>query len=91
MECSITNLMIFKKVDEHLDSLCSDRTIHNLDRADFAEAKAFADEVNRIKSNYEFVVVDTPPGLGRALLLPFSRRIKSYARLKLRSCLSTAS
>ena len=53
-----------QKVDEHLDSLCSDRTIHNLDRADFAEAKAFADEVNRIKSNYEFVVVDTPPGLG---------------------------
>ncbi|ECO4313587.1 ParA family protein [Salmonella enterica] len=53
-----------QKVSEHLDSLCSDRSIHNLDRTDFPEAQNFSDELNRIKGNYDFVVIDTPPGLG---------------------------
>lgn len=53
-----------QKVSENLDSLCSDRSIHTLDRTDFVEAQNFVAELNRIKPNYDHVVIDTPPGLG---------------------------
>ena len=51
-------------INDTLDCLYSDRTIHSLDRTDFKEAFNFSEELSKLKSNYDFIVIDTPPGLG---------------------------
>ncbi|KAB1469138.1 ParA family protein [Cronobacter sakazakii] len=53
-----------QKVSEHLYSLSSDRTIHNLDRTEFEHAVNFANEIKKLKAEYPYIVIDTPPGLG---------------------------
>ncbi|EJB6975045.1 ParA family protein [Enterobacter hormaechei] len=53
-----------QQVNENLSSLYSDRTIHNLDRAEIENSFNFAREIEKLKTQYDYIVIDTPPGLG---------------------------
>jgi chromosome partitioning protein len=52
-----------QQVNENLSSLYSDRTIHNLDRAEIENSFNFAQEIKKLKTQYDYIVIDTPPGL----------------------------
>lgn len=51
-------------VNNYIDSLSSDRTIHNLDRTEMEHAQNFANELKKLKEHYDHIIIDTPPGLG---------------------------
>ncbi|NPE57497.1 ParA family protein [Dickeya dadantii] len=50
-------------VTDLIDSLYSDRLIHNIDKLDTSSSQLFVSEISKLKPFYDDIIIDTPPGV----------------------------